>query len=509
MNLSGGNKLKINRIDINRANMESIFFLTLGVFFLFFSNGRYFFAPAAWIAPIFLLLYTKKQKLVTGYIVNSFMIGLATMLSFWKFSSNNPKDLLFYIPFLLGFLFAIPYLLDRLISDNLKGILKTLIFPLSYVTIEFMYVNLSPFGSTGSIAYTQMNFLQLIQIVSITGIYGVTFMVTWFSSVIKYTVMEQKTIAIKKCLYLYGLIFILVMCFGGVRLLLTESDKTVQVSGISVYDLRSSDVINKIRNVRNDTKSFRQLSDEILYKLIDVTKQEALSGSKIVIWSELSPLEFYDNEIVYRKIISEAAKETGIYIVTSPYIISKELNGKSTNKLEIYNPNGEIVLEHIKYGGAMFDNIIEGDNKLKSVNTQYGNFGGVICWDTDFPDIMRQTGKLKIDILFSPAADWKEITPLHSTNAYFRGIENGMSVIRQTTNGLSFASDYKGRILTQMNYYTSSDKIIRAQIPIKGCFTLYPYISDCFAYICIFFLALFFYKTYFSKKTKKVYRRSK
>ena len=138
-----------------------------------------------------------------------------------------------------------------------------------------------------------------------------------------------------------------------------------------------------------------------------------------------------------------------------------------------------------KYGGAQFDNIVEGNKKLKEVNTQYGAISGIICWDADFPIITRQLGKLKTDILFSPAADWKEIVPIHSAPAFFRGIENGMSVMRQTINGLSFASDSKGRYLTKMNQYDSTDWVITAQMPIKGSFSLYVYIGDSFSVIVI------------------------
>lgn len=463
-------------------------YLLVGMAFLVFANGRYSFVLAPWIAPIFLLNFSRTTKPFKGYVILSLAMGICCQISFWKFSSTNPYDILFYLPLFLGFGTSIPYLIDRLLIGNFQGVVKSLIFPATYTVFEFMYATLSPLGSTGCLAYTQTEFTSLIQIASITGIYGITFIITWFSSVAYDVIYIKELKPVKKEIFIYGAVLLLVLTFGGLRLLIPDSSKTVRVSGLNVYDLRSEEVRKTWYNVENDTTKFQSMCDEILNGLIEGTEKEAKSGSKIVVWSEISPLLLYQDQEKYINKIKIAAKENHVIIVASPCVLSQDLKGRDINKLLIINSEGNVILEHIKYGGAMFDNIIEGNKQLQAVPTSYGKLSGVICWDADFPDIMRQEGRLGTNILFSPAADWKEIDPIHSAPAYFRGIENGMSVLRQTNNGLSFASDSKGRYLAKMDHFTSTNWVTVAQIPTQRSFTLYPYIGDTFTVCNIIFL---------------------
>ena len=57
--------------------------------------------------------------------------------------------------------------------------------------------------------------------------------------------------------------------------------------------------------------------------------------------------------------------------------------------------------------------------------------------------------------------------------AVFRGIENGMSVVRQVDNGLSIAVDPYGRILGQSDFFGATDRTLVVQVPVKHVTTVY------------------------------------
>jgi apolipoprotein N-acyltransferase len=98
---------------------------------------------------------------------------------------------------------------------------------------------------------------------------------------------------------------------------------------------------------------------------------------------------------------------------------------------------------------------------------------------------VRQAGGKKADIVLSPAFDFpKGITPTNTYNQMLRTIENGFSLIRAVSNGLSVAVDYNGRILSSMNYFTTSNEIMYADVPRKGIKTIYTRIEDILAWLC-------------------------
>ena len=460
----------------------------IGLILLFFSNGRMAVEVIAFIAPVLLLFIGRKMKPLRVYLQYSIGMGIVFLFSFWKFSSTNVKNPLLYIPFFLGFLMSIPYVADVFFHQRKKGVIADFGFPLTYVVVEFIYVSVSPFGSTGSIAYAEDGFLVLLQLLSITGIYGITFIVTWFGSSMA-TVLEDgfKT---KKSIYAlvgYGVTFVLVMVFGMIRLNTGDLGDKIQVAGISVYDQRSPETKAIWKQGKMRTDEFKRFAKENFDKIELATKKVAQEGAKIVVWAELSPWSWEEQIDDALQRMADIAKENHIYLVTSPYLFAKE-GELDINEAMIFSPEGKLLVTHIKYGGAMMDNIVEGDKKLQVVETAYGKIGTVICWDADFPSVIRQAGKLEMDMLFSPAADWKEITPLHTRNLYYRGIENGVNIIRETASGQSIISDAKGRIVKEKSTFDTPEAeswIITGQMATKGCKTLYAQIGDLFAYLCI------------------------
>jgi apolipoprotein N-acyltransferase len=66
-----------------------------------------------------------------------------------------------------------------------------------------------------------------------------------------------------------------------------------------------------------------------------------------------------------------------------------------------------------------------------------------------------------------------------------RAIENGFSLIRPTYNGISFAMDFNGNILSQMPFDEAGDGIMYADVPTKGVKTLHPQIGNVFGWLCV------------------------
>jgi apolipoprotein N-acyltransferase len=182
------------------------------------------------------------------------------------------------------------------------------------------------------------------------------------------------------------------------------------------------------------------------------------------------------------KLIADAsalAKEKNIYIVLPVFDFGKT---PAENVVHIIDPNGEIVLTHVKYGGNDFEGSLKGDGILQTVDTPYGKLSAVICWDADFPTILKQAGEQDVDLLFIPSNDWREVKDIHAGMATFRAVENGMSIFRQTGEGVSVVTNAYGKIINRVDMFEENVSgftgIQNVQTPIGSVNTLYPSIGD-------------------------------
>jgi apolipoprotein N-acyltransferase len=99
--------------------------------------------------------------------------------------------------------------------------------------------------------------------------------------------------------------------------------------------------------------------------------------------------------------------------------------------------------------------------------------------------VVSQAGRNGTDILLSPSLDIRAIDPLHAQMAVFRAIENGVSVVRESDNGLSVIAGPYGRILASVDHFTTSERVIVAQVPTQGVPTLYSVIGDLFGWLAV------------------------
>lgn len=183
------------------------------------------------------------------------------------------------------------------------------------------------------------------------------------------------------------------------------------------------------------------------------------------------------------------AAEHHVYLCVNPYIDIPD--APDENVLWLFSPDGSLAIEHYKFGGAVIEGTVAGDGILKSVTTDWGTMSGVICWDQDFPHIMRQAGKMRATVMLAPNADWDAITPTHTYMGVFRAVENGYALIRPNVNGLSVITDAYGRVAAAMDHrQTEQDQwMMMGQLPVYQIRTIYSLIGDLFGWLALAGLA--------------------
>lgn len=461
-------------------NYYSYIYLLIGFVFLFFFNGRWILPIAAFLAPLFLIRFLRVQKPFIGFLF-IVLAGWISNIFIWKEMLPMSGFFYYFLMFMMSLFTALTFLIDRVYSQKFKGIISTLIFPSTYVLMEFIVVSTNPSGSYGTLAHTQTS-LPLLQIISLTGIWGVVFIITWTSSIINwlwdYSFQKSK---INLALLVYGIPLLSIMLFGQIRLFADTVDETVRIASINI----SKETLHNRFNANVDS-----LAEKANDNFLTHCEIAAASGAKIVFGIEALINLNEDQESEFIEKAKAIAQNEGIYMGLPMEVMLEGFpEVRPENKITWISPQGQVLYTFHKAKPTPGEGNY-GDGIIKYFDSTYGRISSTICFDMDFPALISQVNKMNIDIMLVPGNDWQEITPYHTYVASVRAIEQGFNMVRAVSRGFSASFNYKGQLLSSMNYYETDDLILYSDVPTKGQRTIYSIIGDYFAWMCIIFLTI-------------------
>jgi len=438
-----------------------------------------------WLTPIFMLRFMRTQKVWRGLLL-VWLSGLLTIGL--TFREELPLPLPVYIVTIVIISLTagiLPYLADRLLAPRLGGFLATLTYPLAVTIMDYIGAMTNAQGSIGGQAYGQTGDLMFMQLASITGMWGIVFLVNWFGALVNWAwerSFEWKEI--RRGVALFAGIMLAVMLYGGARLAFAKQPtQTVRMHGITEVDMRQE--LERIHQTQQiGWEEYRQLTAELREPYLDATLREAQKGAELVHWPEMAVFVPEEDELEFFQRAAQIAQQEGTYLAMGLVTVYND-DRRSVNKLVILDPNGENVLEHHKYGGAWEEGFQPGDGVYKTVETPFGTLSGIVCNDTDHQEVVTQAGRNGTDILLSPTLEYRGIDPMHAYMAAYRAIENGVTIVRQADNGLSVVIDPYGRVVASMDHFTSGERVFVAQVPVGSVTTLYAYTPDLFAWLAI------------------------
>ena len=470
--------------------------LGIATVLLLFSNGATTIPLAAWLAPVFMLRFVRGQSLKVG-------LPLAYVVQVGAFALQFRGMVLIpgigYYLFLIvwGIPLVLPYIVDRLIAHKLSGITASLVFPTAWAATEYV-ASRAPYGSWGSAAYSQYGNLPLLQVLSVTGLWGITFLIGWFASVCNWLWEDSlESVSARRGAWICFGTIAMVMLLGGARLaFFPPSSPTVRVASISarqVTPLLSAELKSRIwqgNATRAEKDDFRVWAAATDSDLLARAEQEMLAGARIVFWAEINAEVLKEDEAGFVARGGDLAAKYHAYLGMALGVHNEGITPSVENKLILIKPDGHVAWEYNKARPVPGDLQILGDGRLRVLETPYGRVSSIICFDGDFPQLLAQARTLKADVLLDPSNDWRAIDPWHAQMASFRAIEQGVNLIRQTSNGLSAAFDYQGRRLAAMDHFQTADYAMVSQVPTSGVRTVYSQLGDWFAWVCLAALAL-------------------
>ena len=392
--------------------------LLIGFALLPFTAYRVVIPLAAWIAPVFLLRFERVSRRggpALWLIFAAYMLaGVIDLIGI----PGRGLDLLLGLtlfPLLRAVRFTLPYVTDRLLGARLGTWPRMLLFPASFVASDWLMGLIHLTGTVGSPAYSQYGVLPLIQLVSVTGMYGLTFLVIWFASAVN-AVWEHgfQWRATRLPLAVFGSVLAAVFAFGFARLsLAAPTSPTVKAATITL----SPAVFNQANNGLDWTtfnratsaqrEAWRPRFSATVDQMLARTQTALSQGAKLVVWQEESALVLPGDR---QNAISRAAalaRSHGAYLEIWLGVLNQSQSlPYFANQAILISPAGSVVWTYNKTYPVVVNGdssvTLRGSGVLPVADTPYGRLTTAICNDVGYPGLLRQAGQKGADILLVP-----------------------------------------------------------------------------------------------------------
>lgn len=458
--------------------------LLIGALLLPFTMFQTIIPVAAWLAPIFLLRFVRTTRAwlalpiitVVGYVAT-----VVALRGIWP----APDVYLWALP---GMGLVVTYGADKLFSRRLPMLLGTLVLPCADTAIGFVS-GLDPtsaFASWGAPGYTQITNLPLLQVASIVGMWGIGFLIMWTASVVNtWWEHDFQVKPVLRPLAIWAVVMTTLLMFGSVQLAFATPDEGIQVAAVApdpmLDEQRSSGQVGPgPRSAEDRSAVAEQYLEPTLDDLFRQTRDAARAGAKIVAWSEAAAFVFAEDEAELLERGRQVAMEEDIYLEMGLISILPTTEFPSNeNHSVLFGPDGELLWDYQKSSMVPGDGNQPGPGVVPVVDTPYGRLAVVICFDADFPALVRQAGQAGADILLVPSSDWEPIARAHADMAVVRAVENGLTVVRPTRRGFSSVIDAQGRTLAfGPDYFHGEVRPLMATVPSVGNLTVYASTGD-------------------------------
>jgi len=425
-----------------------------------------------WLAPLPVLLVAPRVGRGPAFwmATGTWLLGSANMWFYFVTAISIPVPLVLLFSVVPSCFFGLAVLLFR--RFLLRGELwkAALSFPVFWVTYEYLNNVTSPHGTFSNLGYTQMDFLPVLQMTSVTGIWGITFCLFLLPATIAAVLNQPGTAPGKKSLATASAVFLaLVIGWGSWRLTSTPpAEHSVRV-GLLATGLNTT-------FPHDDASALRLLQD-----YSDKAANLAEHGAQVVVLPEKIAVVSDTGATQVDALFAATSARVQASIVVG---VDRGTLTKRFNEARLYSPQGTLAAIYDKHHMVPgFEDVDQPGTSITVLDQPSGVWGIEICKDMDFPALSRQYGARGVGLLLVPAWDFTLDGWLHGRMAVLRGVESGFTIVRAAKQGLLAVSDGRGRILAQQDAAPVPVAPLLAMAPVRHDDTLYTRWGDWFAWL--------------------------
>lgn len=458
--------------------LRFILAVTLSSLAYYYSTGFHNVWILTWLAPLPVCIYALKASVIStacaGYF--AFFIGASNPLV--QMYGSFLFKILLYANIENAAAFAIALSIFRYMAIRTKHWAASFIFASALAAFEFVTSLDSPDGVIGSIAYTQIANLPVIQVASITGIWGITFLLSLIpaSIALAWYHRQNRKLSIKAGCIPASLL-LLIIVFGVYRLYIPAQGPSLKI-GIAAVSTTLEQYIPVVTN-----KDPQQVADTI-QRYTRTIELLAQSGAEVVLLPE-KILTLHEQYNVLQH-LSSTARLNKVHLIVG---LNNRDNAKSYNSAYVFAPNGELLLKYDKqHMLPAHEGKYTPGNTLGIVKTTMGTWGIEVCKDMDFVQPALTYSQQEINVMFVPALDFHDDGWTHGRVSIMRGIEGNYAVARAGQWGLLTLSDSKGRVVARASTdadATENGTLLMGELKLGAGKSIYSEWGNWFGWTCV------------------------
>jgi apolipoprotein N-acyltransferase len=380
------------------------------------------------------------------------------------------------------------------LASRKSKLLACVIAPFLWTALEYFRTNIPIIGSSWDLSgYPATRSLALLQITSVTGIYGLCFLIAAYGALLAYAVLVARRrvweVAVAVTLLL------IIVALGGAHLVPNATPRYVAHLVQTNFPQSESYPADWLTAHAGELNQLQQIS-------VDATRQQP----GIIIWPEV-PAPFSMQEPLFAARASQIARDANSYFLVG-VVDWRQAGGKflASNSAVLLNPAGQRIYSYDKIhllpfgeyvplrGWLSFAKRLTADISDFTPGSTYsiaqipqGTFGAFICYEAIFPSEVRQFTAKGAQLLITISNDgWfgrSSAPEQHMFMARVRAVENRRWLLRDTNNGYTESIDPYGRTAAQLPIDIRGQ--LTAPYDFRGDLTPYARFGDWFSWFCI------------------------
>lgn len=457
--------------EADRARLPAaLLAVALSALAWWFGSGTYPVWWVTWLAPLPVLWLAPRVRAPWAALA-AFAAYMAGGFNTWPYLHDHlefPTPLIFAYIASVGVLMAACTLLFRRLLLRGHAVAAALSVPALWVAYEYINNLLSIHATFFNISYTQADALPVIQLVAVTGIWGVGFLLLLVPTVASLQLWPHEARRSRWTIAGFAVLALVAMlAYGGWRLQQAPTS-VVRIGLVSLKD-------RGLRPLSSAEGEARQA------RYMDAMQRLVGEGAKILLIPEAS----FGTSSATVPAFASLANERNVTVAAG--IAFHFGASDARNMLSVFEPDATSPATYSKHHLLLgLEQFVPGDSFTMLDGKP--RIGLAICKDMDFHDIGHAYAARRAQLLLVPASDFEVDGWLHSRMAVVRGVESGFAVARAARAGRLTLSDDRGRVVAEASSEQRDAELV-GDLPLRDTTTIYSRLGDWFAWLDLVILA--------------------